>query len=213
MKASRSGFTLIEVTMAMVVVSVMGLTVAGVAMALSTAQDNSQDYYQCIQTGRVTMLRLQDMFRRARLVTGASDTGLVIWDSDANGDRTINVTELKLVSWDESTQRVTRRCVKAPQEWSEAMKNLPVPLYTATFQSWSTWQSNFESLIEEVTLAENVEAFSVQTTSAAPLAKSVSIQMTIRLGDHSLTIRGGASLRADWTDRVENVDGHYILLP
>ena len=95
MKASRSGFTLIEVTMAMVVISVIGLTVAGVAMALSTAQDNSQDYYQCIQTGRVSMLRLQDMLRRARLVTEVFDTGLVIWESDTNGNRTIDLSELK----------------------------------------------------------------------------------------------------------------------
>lgn len=211
MKASRSGFTLIELTMAMVVVSVMGVTVAGVAMALSTAQDNSQDYFQCIQTGRVTMLRLQDIVRRARLITDVSDIGMVIWEGDANGDRKINLAELKLISWDESTQRVIRRCVKYPEGWPERVTGLGVPLYAATFQSWSTFQSGFESFIEEITLAENVEAFSVQTTPAAPLAKSVSVQMTIRLSDRSLTIRDGASLRADWTDRVENVDGSYTL--
>ena len=213
MKASRSGFTLIEVTIAMVVVSVVGLTVAGVAMALSTAHDNSQDYYQCIQTGRVTMLRLQDMLRRARLVTDVSDTGLVIWESDANGDETINLPELTLVSWDESTQRVIRRCVKVPDDWPVPIEDLAVLLSAATFESWSASESTFASLIEEVVLAENIEAFSVQTTPAAPLAKSVSVQMTIGLGNHSLTVHDGASLRADWTDRVENVEGIYTLLP
>ncbi len=213
MKASRSGFTLIEMTMAMVVMSVIGLTVGGVAMALSTAQNSSQDYYQCIQTGRVSMLRLQDLLRRAKLVTDVSDTGLVIWESDANGDGAINLPELKLVSWDGSSQQVTRHCVKPPPGDPKLMYQVRVPLYLATFESWPGVRSGLASMIEEVVLAENVESFSVRATPAAPRAKSISFQITIRLGDRSLTLHDGVSLRADWTDRVEMVDGVHTLMP
>ncbi len=132
----RQAFTLIEVVMAVSIMSMIGLCIAGAAMALSTGYENGQDYYECIQTSRVTMLRLEEMLRNSLLVTDANNIGgLWVWREDTNGDKQMNTSEVSIISRDRLANRLVERRVAFPSNWSEWVVRLndsPVEIYEVT---------------------------------------------------------------------------------
>lgn len=212
--SSREAFTLLEVMLSIAVIAVMGLSIAGVSMALSTAHENSQDQYQCTQAGRIVMMRLEQAFRQAHLITDAAGSSLILW-SDANADGDINITELTALMWSSRSQALIRYRIQFPEGWSEYRKKLydaHVPLSAATFKTMAR-SPYFRLYREETLLAEQVENFALGLSPAAPLTTSVSIDMTITKDQGSLALRSGASLRADQTHRVQPGGGGYTLTP
>ena len=207
--------TLVEVTIAIVVIAVIGVTVAGVAAALSNAYSSSDEYYRCVQTGRIIMLRMGDTLRRSRLVTDTSDTALMFWHEDTNGNRYINITELTMIGWDADTQYLLQYQLEFPEHWPQWRKNLfngLVPIAIATMSAWPVqW---YHTLWGKTTLlAENVSDFSVRVDTADPETQQVWLEMTVACGERSLTIRDSIRLRADWTDRLKKVGWFWTLEP
>ena len=213
MTRQKGAFTLVEMSMAIAVIAITGMAAAGVAMALSNAYHNSQDYYHCIQTNRVGMLRAADEVRGAELITDASGTAMVVWCEDTNGNGKINFTELASVHWDSQDQCVYRDSLALPAAWSAEMKaayDVVIPLSGATTEAWQSWQATSPYRLT-VPLAENVEAFSIETTPVTPLARTVTIQMTVTYQGRSLTCRNAVTIRAGQIDRVTKVDSVYVL--
>ncbi len=210
--SSRGAFTLLEVMLAIAVIAVMGLSIAGVSMALSTAYENSQDQYQCTQAGRIVMLRLEQTFRQAHLITDAAGSSVILW-SDANADGDINISELTALMWSSRSQTLMRYRIQFPESWSEYRKALydtKLPLSVATFKNMAR-SPYFRLYREETLLAEQVENFAIGLSPAVPLTTAASIEMTITKDQGSLALRSGASLRADQTHRVQPSGGGYVL--
>ena len=213
MMRRRQAFTLLEMTMAFAVIAIAGLAAAGVAAALSNAYGNSKDYYHCIQTNRVGMLRVADDLRGAELVTDTSDTAMLIWCEDTNDNGRINFSELASVYWDSQSQRVCRDRLELPDAWPAEVKaayDVVIPLWAATTGSWQFWQAT-SPYRQTTILAENVEDFRVETTPATPLAETVTVQMTVSYQNRSLTTRNAVTLRAGQIDRVVKIESVYVL--
>jgi len=197
--------------MAVGIMSIIGLSIAGASIALTNAYDNGQEYYECIQTGRVTMLRLEEMVRNSLLITDANNIGgLWVWREDTNGDKEMNISEVSIISHDRTSNRLVEKRVAFPDWWSELVVRLhdsPLELYEVT--EAYIWQILYfrDSYIVETLLAENVTDFNVIVSPAAPLTKTVGLRMTVGQGRRELTIHSAVSLRADQTDRVAWVPG------
>ena len=204
-----------EVTLAVVVIAIIGVTVAGVAAALSNAYTSSDEYYRCVQTGRIIMLRMGDLLRGARLVTDTSDTALMIWHEDTNGNRYINITEATIISYDAESRCLLRYQIEFPDDWPEWRRTLFNGLLPITIATMSAWPVQwYHALWGETTLlAENVSNFTVRVDKAAPETQQVFLEMTVECGDRSLTVRDSILLRADWTDRLTKVGSFWTLEP
>ena len=203
MKRTTSAFTLLETTLAISVIAIMGLTAAGVAMALSNSYHGSKDYYQCVQVSRVALVRLSNSLRIAELVTDASSDSVMIWREDTNDDGQINASELSVIHFDSQSQRILQDSIVFPGAWSEAQKAIfdsTFPLASATLSVWSSVQNSI--YLTSTPVAEGVEAFAVQVSPAAPLAKIVAFQMTVGNEGKSLTSREAVTIRAGQVSRV-----------
>ena len=131
---SKAGLTLPEIIAALAISSMVGLAIVGVSAALSSAYAHSQDFYETVRAGRTGMLRIQHLFREAKLITATTDTSAVLWAKDTNEDGLIDLTELHLLTYDASRREVLRVRVKLPADLPPDVAdaiNVGVPLESA----------------------------------------------------------------------------------
>jgi prepilin-type N-terminal cleavage/methylation domain-containing protein len=90
----RSGLTLVELLVALIVSSVVLTAVATLAYAVSSANDVTDDTSWKQAQVRAATLRISDLIRHCKLICAAPGDDLAIWRADDNDDGKINPTEL-----------------------------------------------------------------------------------------------------------------------
>ena len=87
MTRNAKGFTLAELLTAMMVMSIISLAVLSLTMALTTAQEYSEDFYRHVQIARNSLRRIERDINKANLITTGDADTLVYWeDTNGNGD-------------------------------------------------------------------------------------------------------------------------------
>ena len=213
-RGKSTGFTALEIVLALTISAMVALAILGVSTALSSAYAHSQDFYETVQAGRNGMMRIQRMLREAKLVTAKTDTSLVLWAEDANGDDMIDLTEMRLLVYDPSTFEVLKVQVTLPEGLPDDVADLidaDVSLESAV--NYSTVMSFMSSPYAVSTvIATDVQEFHVRARTEPPLTDLVKIDMKIADGDRSLHLRSAVTLRADRTDYVGTYQGEYMLM-
>jgi len=92
--SNRSGFTLVELSVALIVSSVVLTAVATLAYALSSANDSTDDTSRKQAQVRYTTLRISDLIRHCKLICFAGPDDFAVWRGDDNDDGQINIGEL-----------------------------------------------------------------------------------------------------------------------
>jgi len=93
-KNYKNGFTLIELSMALMVTSIVLTAVATLAFALGRANDSTDDTSQKQAQVRYASLRISQLIRNSKLICSTYGDDLAIWRADDNGDGKINPAEL-----------------------------------------------------------------------------------------------------------------------
>lgn len=90
----QTGFTVVELLVALAVTSVILSAVATLAFAMSTASRDSEDAAFVQTELRTATLRFVELIRNCRMICAAPGDDLVVWKSDDNNDESINLNEL-----------------------------------------------------------------------------------------------------------------------
>jgi len=94
----ESGFTLVELLVALMVTSIVFSAVVTLTYALGTANEVSGDTAQKQAQVRFATLRISELIRHCKLVCKTSGDDLAIWRVDDNDDGQININELTYIS-------------------------------------------------------------------------------------------------------------------
>ncbi len=210
----RIAFTLIEMTMAIAITGVTGLSVAGAAITFSTAHEHSREFYGHIQTARTAMMRVQRMIRSCLLVTSVNGTSMILWASDANEDGQINPSETILLEWDYEAGEVRLLQIAYPAGMSADVRiaiDMEMPLGTLTNDDHAKSAVFSSSYVATTVLATDVTGFYLTAKPDAPMARLVTVQMTVGEGTRAVTLRSAANTRADWTSYIGIADGNFVL--
>jgi prepilin-type N-terminal cleavage/methylation domain-containing protein len=203
---TAKAFTLPELMMALAIMAVTGLAVAGVSMALSDAYAHSQDFNDSIQTARYTLSQVQASVHKAKLITAVSTQSFVLWGNDANADGTINLDELQVYTYDPAAKTVTLRQVIFPATMAAATKaalNASITLAAANDMTGITRQVSQSPYVDTRVLANNVGSFKATASPAAPSSTMLSVCFAVgTAADRQLTLRSSAGMRADVTSLV-----------
>jgi len=199
-----------EMVMAVTVTSITGLAVATVSYSLSKANENSQEFYESIQTGRTVVSRVQTMLRKGRLVTCTTQDSAMIWAEDSDENEIINLTELRIVKYDSNTQIIKEYRVVLPNNSGIRANNIELPLSVAS-QSYCIEKLIVYPYVTSSVIAENVREFSIDTDVPAPLARLLTIKMVVGEDDQDITLRSAVAMRDDMTDQIGLADGEYVL--
>jgi type II secretory pathway pseudopilin PulG len=105
-QARRSGFTLTEVVLALVLTGMIGLAVLLMLSGLSSATTTQTDVRRLGVKRQLAADRIGTRIRAASRVLGVSDGALVLWKSDANASGDPNLSELLLIRWESGSAEV-----------------------------------------------------------------------------------------------------------
>ncbi len=212
----QHGFSLLELLLAMGVLVVVALAVVGVGSALSGGIAENQDYYQCLQGGRITLLRLEDMIRRSLLVADGDDHVIWIWREDTNQDSKMNLSETSLIFWEPGPGELVEYRIEFPESWSDRKRRqndreIRSWLYgSADLVYWFYFERS--SYAARRVLVDGVSDFGVHTTPNAPYGELVTINVTLSRGNRTLTLRSAVKLRDNWGEYVEWDDDRWTIV-
>ena len=209
-------FTLVELVLAMSITSLIGLAVAGAAMALSASYASSQEQYQNIQVARSVVRRLRSNIRTARLVTACNGSDIVVWTEDKNGDGKINITEIVLWQFLPHPGRIREKRIVFPDDWSPDQietYDVVVPLSVASsVLNVQEYLKKLGSYSQVTVLANDISNLRLIASPAAPLTTYVGLDLTVGQGEYSIALRSAATLRKDEVDRVGIAGGQWVLM-
>lgn len=94
----RAGFTLAELLLALSVTTIVLAAAAGLAFAMGSAESSTNKMGEKQARIRYATMRIRELARNSCLVFSYSNTGVVFWTSDANGDGEINGNEIAWLS-------------------------------------------------------------------------------------------------------------------
>jgi len=214
MRRNGRAFTLAELVLAMAITTVIGLAVTGVAAAVSNINGRAEAYYEYLQSGRVAASRLEELLRRARLVTVASDSKMVVWTSADADEDDINLSEVTKVYLDTETGQLMQRTTVFPNTLTEGEKealDTSLPLSDLTSASAADAEPPYAQYDVTRVLARNVQAFQVYPDVPGPLTRILKFRLVVGADDQSVTQYGAVTLRAPSVSRVSVAEGLYVL--
>lgn len=103
---ARTGLTLVELLVALMVSSVILAAVATLAYAAGAANDSTDDTSSKQTQMRAATLRISELISHCRLICAAPGDDLVIWRADDNDDGKINPTEVVYLEAGQSRNRL-----------------------------------------------------------------------------------------------------------
>jgi len=194
-KRHKSGLTLIELLLALVITGIVTTAVATLAFALNSANDESDDTSQKQAYLRFAALKISDLVRQSKLVCYASTDEIAVWAGDTNNDEKINIAEVVYIECGPTQDRL--RLCEFDSSNSTAIN--PAEITALATNWWSAYSSiaNYTTLIPQ---CSNVQ-FGFDVLPALPDLESKLVTIsydivengTIRQCQISGTLRGRAA--------------------
>jgi len=209
---TKEAFTLLEMTIAITITAITGLSVAGATIALSQAHQDTANFYQSLQTARSAMIRIQKAVNKAELITACTSTVIILWADDTNNDGKINVDELLVLALDAESRQITLYRLVFPTGLAAAL-NVEAALADLTDASTVTKMLTDSEYDTSTVLATDVTDFCLTASPAPPMTVMVGIRLTVGVGTTQITLRSAAAPRAAKTARVSLVEGKLTLVP
>jgi hypothetical protein len=188
--------TLAELTVGMVILSVVAVAVAGLTTSLSDAYAGGERFYDSLQMARVSMLRIEAQARKAKMPLSDDDTtqaAFALWNEDGNGDGQVNLSEIELYWYQSGTKRLICQTLTFPQ----AQKALDYPMAPEALSNVTNvilfmWW--FEPYRADVVLCENVTSCRFVTDKPAPDSTLLSIYMRVGNSDNEVQLQSAVAL-------------------
>ncbi|MFP4433440.1 MAG: type II secretion system protein J [Phycisphaerae bacterium] len=195
-RSRTKGMTLVELTVGMVMLSVIALAVAGLTASLSDAYAGGERFYTSLQMARVSMLRIETEARKAKEFLSddaSSEAAIALWADDANHDGKVNLSEIVLYWYQSGTGNLVRQQLVFPpanQTLDYALeKDSLSDVNMVVMLMW--W---FSPYLQEAELCENVSSCRFVTDQAPPDTKVLSIRMTVGQTGKEVQLQTAASL-------------------
>lgn len=104
----HSGFTLVELLMALSISGMIGLGVVLMLGSTGQAVKETRDTRQATVSRQVVIARLGSLLRSSAMVLAKEDHAIVLWKGDANANGQPDLSELRRITWDEITGSITQ---------------------------------------------------------------------------------------------------------
>lgn len=120
----ENGFTFVELLVALVVASIVFVSVATLAYALGTANETSDDTSQKQAQVRIATLRISELIRQCKLICGTPGDDLAVWRADDNGNGQINPQELVYLEMGQDRNYVKLLDFPSAPDWRVTLSSI-----------------------------------------------------------------------------------------
>ena len=197
---ARRAFTLVDLMVALCVVSIVMAAVASLAYAMGTANDASDDTSAKQAQLRCATLRIGEMIRNSRLIISLIDNNLAIWKGDYNGDGQINLGEVAYIgsAADRSYIRV--------YEFTSDDRTLSPGQISSLYSGW--WYA-YDKTYYYTYLIPACSNVTITTDAAPPWSESATITFDLPENGVTRTYQISASLRESAANMLDS-GGNYL---
>jgi prepilin-type N-terminal cleavage/methylation domain-containing protein len=193
----RTGFTLVELLLALIVTGIILAAVTTMAFAVSVANDTADDTSRKQSQIRYATLRISDLLRHCRLICGTPNGDIAVWRADSNSDGKININELVYIEKGASADYL-RLCEFPSSDTTEVIlsdiQTLSTGGYSVTY-------------ITLVPKCSNVQ-FSLDATP--PYTKYLSISFDVLENDYSRKYQINTAIYS-WAGNLLDASGNNIV--
>lgn len=93
-RTNNSGFTIVELLVALMVSAIILSAVATLAFAITSANSGSDEIIQKQSRLRFAQVRLKELIQNSKMICNSTATDIAIWKSDSDNDNKIDTGEL-----------------------------------------------------------------------------------------------------------------------
>lgn len=179
-----AGLTLVELLIALAIVSTVGLVAATSLFAHHRALESDRDLRASTVQSQLVGMRIDQAIRSARLVLARSDHVLVLWKHDHRDEDDPYLSQLHRIEWDEASGEI--RSYQAPEDLSES-DDESYDLHSTNFDAQTASLASQGTLVESV-WTEHAEQWL--------LSDDGSYAFDLRLLTYRLTINAGETADA-----------------
>jgi prepilin-type N-terminal cleavage/methylation domain-containing protein len=196
----KRAFTLTELLVALAIMSLIALSIAGATGALSSAYAHSENYSDAVQSARIAMLNMGRDVRSAWLVTAMTGSSVVLWTEDANHDDMVNQEELAVI-WLDGTDLKKGRIDLSAAGASRTALNISHDIAdVSTVAGASSIIAAAAGYKQYDLLASNVRSFRVWGDQAPPATRLLVLEAQTGDAIHTITLRTAITLRHAMAD-------------
>jgi prepilin-type N-terminal cleavage/methylation domain-containing protein len=171
----NKGFTLVELIMAMTVVSIILAAVATLAFALGSANSTADNTSEIQSRIRYTTIQMGELIRNCKLICYNSGTEVAIWRADYNNDNKINPIELVYIETGISNNQIKLLQFKPTEAAAAAAAASTILTLAAinTSGTKDTLKANFSP--SYTTFVNNCSYATFTTDTASPFSKKLNL--------------------------------------
>jgi len=181
----RRGITLLEMTLAIGITSIIGIAIASMMAAATTGLTAKDDGRQSAIRLATTQVRLGAYIAPSRCLLDKSSSHITLWFDDSNEGGTVNVTEVRWIEFDEDSKELTVKFIDFPVEWSQEMIDAS-DIECNSFTDFEILLDSYESsdVIDTVTLVDSIHSCNFWTNDLDSLeATRISIRFSLESRD------------------------------
>ena len=208
----RTGFTLVEIIVAMMVTAIVLSAVVTLADAMGTAHEATEEMGRNRAQIRSATVRLAELIKHSRMICGTPGDDITIWIKDINNDNLINPRELIII--ESGAGRDYIRTLEFSYGSDLSKQNI---FENGWFDSFDDFADSYAKdllmgLFEEVYITLIPECSNVQyfTDSAAPDTNLISISFDIEENGIAQNYQINSSLRASGANMIDSLGALVI---
>ncbi len=177
----RRGLTLLEMTLAIGITSVIGAAIASMMAAATNSIASKDDGRQSAIRLATTQVRLGAYIAPSRCILDKRTTQLTLWFDDSTESQTVHATEIRWIQFDEASRQLSVKFVDFPEEWSQSMidaENIECNSLTDFELLLETFETN--SLITSIPLVDSIHSCSFWINNFIPTdATQISVRFSL----------------------------------
>ncbi|MFG0275075.1 MAG: hypothetical protein ACF8QF_08460 [Phycisphaerales bacterium] len=198
---TRRALTLLELMLALAITGMIGVGIASTMTMVAAGAQGERDGRSAILRTHAVGVRLHAYLDNSLCVLQHdANRGVALWLQDTGGEGAVNLSEIRIIWWDEANRRLSVERLDMPEEWSVLLRatyNVAVPASSDFFAVMLAQRD--AGVTKEQTLMESVESFNasfnaidVQDATRMDLALDEEVEaigvfqalLTFSLNDH-----------------------------
>ena len=179
---NRRGLSLLEMTIAIGITSIIGAAIAAMMAAASNSLSSKDDGRQSAIRLATTQVRLAAYIAPSRCILEKNSSQLTLWLEDSRESKTVHVSEIRWIQFDESTNALTVKFVDFPSEWTQSMIDIAdVECNSLTDYSILLDTLNSSELIETISLVDSIGSCNFWINTINPIeATQISVRFSLK---------------------------------
>jgi len=178
---TRRGLTLLEMTLAIGITAVIGAAIASMMAAATNSLTSKDDGRQSAIRLATTQVRLGAYIAPSRCLLAKNNSSITLWFDDSVESKTVHVSEIRWIKFDEETKELAVMFIQFPEDWSQdSIDEANVECNEMTDYSvlFDMYQAN--SMIDSIQLVDSMQSCKFWIDTSNPLeAKRISIRFSL----------------------------------